>query len=629
VHASQTAAFAALFLFLAMALPAQSRATIQCDALIGFNGLVREGSYAPVIVSVQNSGSRRNVEVTLNVAGGSSFRATLATRSQTRAVALAADATRRISFVIFVPRDPRTLTASVNEGGTVLVRQEVDLRPLVTTDRLVAAISSDASLDALAGLSDETVATRVTYPRIDDLPDSWAAYDGVRAVVVHDTYFRELRESQIEALNRWVVAGGSLVFTGGAAALQHEPAGFAGLLPVHVSGLVERDGLPSLAEIAGVARGPRGKAVLAVASTTSGVPVVSDGAIPLIVRRDLGKGKIWFFAFDPTLAPLSSWDGLLPLWRLALGAATDSVAGESALSLADDPWMKPLLASRTFPSAFVVAIFAGLYTLLILGLVVGRFAMRIGVRRRILLLMALPLFGCLGAWSIFNWIQFQPGPQSLDASRLWMRSGDGLAVVSERTAVVAASAGTARLRSECIDCTMDLAPRARGSVPTSVVQFSTTTDERAISGTVSLDRFTGAMLISSGVIPFPVTVQVSGIGQSLAVTATNGTAFALRDCFIWRDGKAFPLGDIPVGAGMLHVPIPDDLIPANPSDPIPGVTGNPTRTAIFATEAAGHESSGGTLIAWLDGSPLRVRLEGSPTSSERGPVALLMVDVAQ
>ena len=130
--------------------------------------------------------------------------------------------TRRFPFLIPVPRNVRTLRATVSSAGSELGSVQIELRQLATTSRIIAGISSELSLDSLSALG-SAGAVRVVYPRLDDLPQSWAGYDGVDAVIVHDTSFQQLRSDQVAALEGWVATGGALVFTGGAAALQHAP----------------------------------------------------------------------------------------------------------------------------------------------------------------------------------------------------------------------------------------------------------------------------------------------------------------------------------------------------------------------------------------------------------------------
>ena len=52
-----------LLLVAAPFLPAQSPPAVRCDVLVGFNGTVREGRFAPVVLSVENPGARLKAEI--------------------------------------------------------------------------------------------------------------------------------------------------------------------------------------------------------------------------------------------------------------------------------------------------------------------------------------------------------------------------------------------------------------------------------------------------------------------------------------------------------------------------------------------------------------------------------------
>jgi len=59
-----------LFLLRAPGLGAQHGTAVRCDALVGFNGIARDGRFAPVILSIENPGARMSAEVTLSVSRG-------------------------------------------------------------------------------------------------------------------------------------------------------------------------------------------------------------------------------------------------------------------------------------------------------------------------------------------------------------------------------------------------------------------------------------------------------------------------------------------------------------------------------------------------------------------------------
>lgn len=69
--------------FLAATLPAQSASSVRCDTLLGWNGVIREGRFTPLLVSVENSGTKLQAVVRVEVTWGG-LRGFVAQRSFTR-----------------------------------------------------------------------------------------------------------------------------------------------------------------------------------------------------------------------------------------------------------------------------------------------------------------------------------------------------------------------------------------------------------------------------------------------------------------------------------------------------------------------------------------------------------------
>src|SRR5208283_530468 len=151
-----------LLLLFTAGIPAQQKAIVRCDALVGFNGTVREDRFAPVILSIENPGAPMTAEITLRVTWGGSFRGVPAGRTIRQEAILEAGATRRIPFIVPIPRSARTLRASVSSRGVEVGSLDVELRPMTTAGRIVAAVSSELSLDSLATVtgSSEPSSTR-------------------------------------------------------------------------------------------------------------------------------------------------------------------------------------------------------------------------------------------------------------------------------------------------------------------------------------------------------------------------------------------------------------------------------------------------------------------------------------
>ena len=607
------------FFLLTSYLPAQSAFSVRCDALLGWNGVVREGCFAPLLVSVENSGARLQALVRVDVIWGG-LRGAVTQRSFTRQAFLPGGATRRIPFVVPILRGARSLTIAVSSNDVEVARQEVDLRALATSDHLVAGISSELSLDMVSGLSGPDAPVRLVYPRVDDLPESWAGYDSVDMVVVHDTAFQQLRAAQAAALEAWVATGGSLVFTGGTDALQLGGAGLGRLLPVEITGLRERDGLPSLAAFLGLPRGPRGRMVIAESKVTTGAVMSSQDGVPTIVKRRLGRGAVWFTAFDPTLAPLDSWEGSPALWRRLSENDRQPVLGTFSSSAADDPWMKPLLGNPPlgFPGSLAALAFAGGYLLLLLPLLSARVSGRLRARLRAALLLCVVAAAACAGWLLFNRELFRSDARILDAARADVGSGDGVARVTEKIGLFGVQAGSVELSLGTVDVAVDEAVRigipARPASPPNP-GFTMETGRETTIGGVSFGRFGSRLLVLNAVIPMPLEASVSGSAASLVLAVSNGSARLLRRCFLLHAGRGYLVGDVaPFETIRRTFAAADGLPMGNPAARL-HVAGDPRR-ASFLDQPEGEtgggrsgSSQGSNFFAgWVDGPMIaRVR----------------------
>ena len=562
-------------------------------------------------MSVENTGARLQALVRVEVTWGG-LRGAVTQRSFTREAFLPGGATRRIPFVIPIPRGARSLKIAVSANGVEVSHQEVDLRALATSDRLVAGISSELSLDMVSALSGPDAPVRLVYPRVDDLPESWAGYDSVDMVVVHDTAFQQLRAAQAAALEGWVVTGGSLVFTGGTDALQLGAAGLGRLLPVQITGLREREDLPSLAAFLGRPRGPRGRMVIAESKVTTGVALSSQDGVPTVVKRRLGRGAVWFTAFDPTLAPLDSWEGSLALWRRLSESDRQPALGAFAGSAVDDPWIKPLLGNPPlgFPGSLAALAFAGGYLLLLLPLLSARVSRRLRARlRATLLLCVAAAAGCAG-WLMFNRELFRSDARILDAARVEVGSGDGMAYVTEKIGLFGVQAGSIELHLSTADVAVDEAvrigiPARTGSPPDP--GFVIDTGRETTIRRISFGRFGSRLLVLNAVIPMPLEASVSGSPGSLVLSFSNGSARPLRRCFLVHAGRGYLVGDVAPAETITRTFAPaDGLLMSDPGARL-RVAGD-ARQAAFLDQSAAEAGAGrppsfegaDLLAGWVD-----------------------------
>lgn len=155
------------------------------------------------------------------------------------------------------------------------------------------------------------------------LPDAPHGFDAVDLLVIGQLSARAFRPETLSAIHRWVLSGGTLVVTGGADWARLGDPFFRRLLPVRPTGARTVGQLSAL-------QAEYGDALVGPAVVTQAAPLararvkLAQGDLPLIVERPLGAGLVVFLAFDAALPPLRGWAGQGALWNdLLVGGGGD------------------------------------------------------------------------------------------------------------------------------------------------------------------------------------------------------------------------------------------------------------------------------------------------------------------
>jgi hypothetical protein len=623
---------ALLLLPAALAVAAPGRSPLDCDVLLGFNGSVRPGRFSPLVVTVGNRGPQADVRVEAEVSRPVGMGGTAAWRTLVRTVTVPRSGSARVRFALPVPESPRTLTVRVfpddpvktgarqREGAAPLAAIEIDLRDAAVAGGLVAVVSSELAFDRLSLRPGQEGPTRIAYPHPENLPESWAAYDCVDAVIVRDTASQRLRPAQAGALREWVYAGGTLVFTGGAPALLLASSGFGDLVPVEVTGLGAAAGLGPLAAALGVPRAPPGTVGLAVSRVlaggeASGKVLAVESGVPLVVSRRLGRGALWFIAFDCAQPSIASWEGLDRLWDMAIGSGRPAILETAGPGLAEDRWMKPLLAAPglAFPSTLAVLAFAVLYVaafaLLAAAKPFGK--LRPGTRAALLVLVTILAAGA--GFAVFNRVVFDPRRLVADAARVDSTAGDGLALVTEKVGLLPAEGPR-----------VEVLAAGGATVVSAPASLALTSREQPLRGAGAAaghwtsvaveagERFAGALLTLADVIEFPVRASLSPGPAGPSLIVSNGSGWGLEGSFLLLGGRAWDVGTIPAGS---RVSLPLDPAGGQPFTAAGGRAWPPGDTLsreLLQQAFPAADREGTALVGWLSRSPLGVRRPGAP-----------------
>jgi hypothetical protein len=590
--------FLSLILLLILSLSAAwPEAGLSVDVIVGWNGVVRAGKYAPLIVGLENPGKKIACTVSLDTSTGSELRGTLLTRTYSQPVSLAARSQKRLFFTFPVSTISRSITVRVNSPAGEVYRKDVAVGEMAVSQRLVVGVSSELSLDFLSDMVD---GVRVVYPHMENLPESWVGYDGIDAVVVHDTAFQNLRGPQTAALEQWIFSGGILVVSGGPSALQLKSAGLDRLLPVEVTGLVPRSGISSLGRLLGVPTPPKGNMILAASRLTSGTVLAEEDGIPILAVRRIGQGYVRFLAFDCAQPPVTEWQGNPALWRLIIGDNGRHAADRIEQNPAVDPWLKNILGMRpfSFPQAVMVLGLLSVYLAAAAPFLNRQVSKRVRSPARAVILLVVAVAVSVSGWLLFDRILFHGNAFILTASTAESVSGDGLARVTEKIGLFTSSGRVFDLSTPLPNLVIEDTIPSRSIRSASTLKIVTGDGTRVED--LRLGRFSSRLLTLDTLVEMDVRVSLSQYLNYRIVSISNGSRYDLSGSFLSIGGMLYPLGDIPAGVQLRRALLPAGNLESRREEGGTTAVTDPLRLAFWEQVKAGFHADMPTLFAWLE-----------------------------
>ena len=322
------------------ALTGSAVGALTMNARLLLQGHARAGSWAAVQVDLQNDGP--GIQGELRMDGGSQSNARFA-------MAVDLPTGSRLSYVLHVqpPAFGRTVKVDLVAGDQVvdsvsvayLVHDPTQLVVGVLAERPQALVSQIKlpvnPLGAVPAVIPLTVA---------DLPEraeGWAVLD---RLVWQDVDSNQLSSLQLDALRRWLAAGGRLIIVGGSAGIGTLSAFPDDLLPYRPTATLDLDPA-SLISLLGPL--PTGASVLpAMAGALSrGQALATSGDRAVAAELTYGSGRVTLLGFDPTTRWLAESKSIEALWRGALPPrSSDGAQLSDDSALIQAVYQLPLLA---------------------------------------------------------------------------------------------------------------------------------------------------------------------------------------------------------------------------------------------------------------------------------------------
>jgi hypothetical protein len=342
---------------------AQNQSTVTVTARAGLRGSCKIDKWLPVHITVKNIGT--DVDARVQAAYKNS-----ANGQTSSAMDISLPATSRKEFFLYIMPESfmRNFTVSVLDGNQTLAKTNLNISCTDGTVTLFGVLADTPSnFSVLNNVRPLTGLSKIAQLDVADLPDQAQGWEMLDALIVSNADSGPLTIEQKQALELWLAEGGKLFVTGGIQ-WQSTAAGLNDLLPIQPSATQKVSALTALSAYAMDSENPlEGGAILATGDLKPGSNIlVEQDGIPLLTEKEIGFGKIYYFAADPGLSPLNDWDGMEVIYQHLLGfkspkptwtyGVRDAYYASSALST---------LPELSLPSFVYICCWMGLYIIII------------------------------------------------------------------------------------------------------------------------------------------------------------------------------------------------------------------------------------------------------------------------
>lgn len=344
-------------------LPLAQDNGLSLSARAGYDGLYREGAATPLVVSVRNDGPA--IEGEIRVAAGGATPGDPVIYSAP--VSLPTQSEKRIVLYVHLPSFTGDVPVQLVSDGEVVAEAETgQLSAVLRGNLFYGVVTPDpGSLAFLETVRGGRPDADVAFLDLADLPDVSPAWDALDLLVLDDVDTARLTAGQLDALWAWLENGGELVVTGGPGGPK-TAAGLADLLPVNVTGVQSVADLPALADYAGSAPPSAGPYVVTTSTLREGETLIHQDGLPLLARRQMGRGGVTFLALDPKLPPLAGWSGQTAIWEAIVdGLPVTPPWGHGVLDGYSAVQAVSVIPGLSLPSVGQLFLFLFVYTLVI------------------------------------------------------------------------------------------------------------------------------------------------------------------------------------------------------------------------------------------------------------------------
>ncbi|HEY3188724.1 MAG TPA: hypothetical protein VGJ70_14685, partial [Solirubrobacteraceae bacterium] len=303
------------------ALIGNAAGELTMNARLLLQGHARAGSWAAVEVDLQNDGP--GIRGELRMDGGTQANARFA-----MAVDLPTNSHQVYVLHVQPPAFGRTVKVDLVSGDQVVDSVSVAYLVHDATQLVVGVLAErpQALVSQIKLPANPLGAAPAVIPlTIADLPERAEGWGVLDRLVWQDVDSNQLSNLQLDALRRWLAAGGRLVIVGGSAGIGTLSAFPDDLLPYRPTSTLDLDPT-SLVSLLGPLPTGASELPAMAGALTHGRALATSGDRAVAADLTYGSGRVTLLGFDPTTRWLAESKSIDALWRAALPARSSDAA---------------------------------------------------------------------------------------------------------------------------------------------------------------------------------------------------------------------------------------------------------------------------------------------------------------
>lgn len=217
--------------------------------------------------------------------------------------------------------------------------------------------------------------TATLSTRLPEFPDQWAGLDSIGAVATGELDYQNWRPSQVRALKTWIQSGGVLLLFPGESYPTIRGSAMEELMPVEIFGKRHQKRVRLEGETESWSLELDEYITVLESETIGGQTILSNGQMPMVVRRRVGMGSVYFFAFDGSV--MEQWDQSGTLYaRIFRGNERLKPLAQTGLLGKGPRMINDVVGAEVAPRSFVVASLGGFLLIAAVSLAVAHYYRR-------------------------------------------------------------------------------------------------------------------------------------------------------------------------------------------------------------------------------------------------------------